>query len=694
MDSGALEEGDDLDDDFDFLEPLTPQQAIWIIDQLLCREASWHQGYPLSQTLFTSVHLDKILWPDPKQISDAHFLRPNAARQPSGVEEILRAYCLGLIKCCDLVLAMIASQHYYEVSMRIRPEADLTNEQEEDFATQVYNREMLRSFTTDQIIDEMQTAILLSLEEDALPHRAELIDRLNFRIAFLELLSDCGGSIPPTDMKASTLFAKTDPSTSPSEALPAAFNIKIQRRLASSVPPRPEVTCSPSEAFAYFTRMLSDIQTAFEIFSVTTAQDLYTALWTFMSQPVQPSVYVRALVQNTFAPDDNSPGGVPRRDMIVQDLRALVLPVSPLLDNFGNGSTTSPPPTAPHFQAHSQTMQFIDRVCIPATQQYRSFCLNRSRVRRNLCHAAIEWDAIQADAEELDSDIQTLENEKPLPYGDNPQQLAYAYPLSSWVYHYKLLQLRLLIQMGFELEVYAPFEFVDMYWYLSHVTGLHLAHLERMSFFVSAAAPAQKKQIRKAAAAQDTLGNLYKHFTQAKAADTLAAALQRVFTVISRHDPKYRCNEEGMYGSDALRYELRTKPFASLSVPEPLGYEEMKAVSSLEELNDEEVLRQAAALTVSSRRGWEEVLRGGWSISPPPDKGTEEGKKSKPSVLEAEWVRNTKGCIKACIATGIAVSSLLKAIEHGGKDWRVEVPGPGDQARFHAWWAVPKIVGK
>lgn len=694
MDSGALEEGDDLEDDFDFLKALTPAQTVWIIDQLLCREASWHQGYPLSQTLFTSVHLDKILWPDPKQISHAHFLRPDAARLPSVVEDILRAYCLGLIKCCDLVLTMIASQHYYEVRTLVDEGADLTRGQEEDFATQVYNREMLRSFTTDQIVDEMQTAIVLSLEEDDLPHRTELIDRLNFRIAFLELLSDCGGGLPPTDTKASTLFQKIDPSNSLGQALPSAFNIKIQRRLASSVPPRPEVTSSPSDAFTYFTRLLSDIQTAFEIFAVTTAQHLYTALWTFMSQPVQPSVYVRALVQNSFAPDEQTPGSLPRRDMIVQDIRALVLPVSPLLDTFGGGSTTSPPPTAPHFQAHSQTMHFIDRVCIPATQQYRSFSLNRSRVRRNLCHAAIEWDAIQADAEELDSDIQTLENEKPLPYGDNPQELAYAYPLSSWVYHYKLLQLRLLIQMGFELETYAPFEFVDMYWYLSHVTGLHLAHLERMSYFVSAAAPAQKKQHRKAAAAQDTLGNLYKHFTQAKATDTLAAALQRVFTVIARYDSKYRSNEDGMYGSDALRYELRTKPFASLSVPEPLGYEEMKAVSSLEELNDEEVLRQAAALTVSSRRGWEEVLRGGWSISSPPGKGIEEGKESKPSILEAEWVRNTKGCIKACIATGIAISSLLKAIENGGRDWRAEVPGPGDPARFHAWWAVPRIVGK
>lgn len=118
MDSGALEEGEDLEDDFDVSQPLSPEQVIWIIDQLIYREVSWQQGYPLSQTLFTSIHLDKILWPDPQQIQEAHFLRssdPDLA--PSLSQELLRAYCLGVVKCVDLVLAMVTSQHYYEVSL-------------------------------------------------------------------------------------------------------------------------------------------------------------------------------------------------------------------------------------------------------------------------------------------------------------------------------------------------------------------------------------------------------------------------------------------------------------------------------------------------------------------------------------------------------------------------------------------------
>ena len=118
MDSGALEEGEDLEDDFDVSQALPPEEVIWIIDQLIYREVSWQQGYPLSQTLFTSIHLDKILWPDPKSIHAPHFLRssdPDLA--PSLSQELLRAYCLGVVKCVDLVMSMVTSQHYYEVSV-------------------------------------------------------------------------------------------------------------------------------------------------------------------------------------------------------------------------------------------------------------------------------------------------------------------------------------------------------------------------------------------------------------------------------------------------------------------------------------------------------------------------------------------------------------------------------------------------
>lgn len=38
MDSGGLEEGEDLEDDFDFSKPLSTGQVLWLMDELMCRE--------------------------------------------------------------------------------------------------------------------------------------------------------------------------------------------------------------------------------------------------------------------------------------------------------------------------------------------------------------------------------------------------------------------------------------------------------------------------------------------------------------------------------------------------------------------------------------------------------------------------------------------------------------------------------
>jgi hypothetical protein len=80
---------------------------------------AWHMGHPLSQTLFTSLYLDKLLWPIPKNIEDAHFGREGLSvgrEQPDLVHIVLRAYCLALVKCCDFVHARVTSEFYYEVS--------------------------------------------------------------------------------------------------------------------------------------------------------------------------------------------------------------------------------------------------------------------------------------------------------------------------------------------------------------------------------------------------------------------------------------------------------------------------------------------------------------------------------------------------------------------------------------------------
>lgn len=145
MDSGFLQPGETLEDDYDTLAPLLPEEVLGIIDQLLCYEMAWHTGYPLSQTLFTSVYIDKLLWPEPQTLEQAQFFRGPVpeSRRPGPLLEMLRAYCLGVVKCCDFVIAKITAGNYFE---------------EEDFSTHTYHRTLFPLIPVDVFLRELDAA--------------------------------------------------------------------------------------------------------------------------------------------------------------------------------------------------------------------------------------------------------------------------------------------------------------------------------------------------------------------------------------------------------------------------------------------------------------------------------------------------------------------------------------------------------
>ena len=77
---------------------------------------AWHMGYPLSQSLFSSYHIDRLLWPEPKNLEEASFGRQAPVTGNSMLHVVFRAYCIALVKCCDHVHRKIGAEHYYEVS--------------------------------------------------------------------------------------------------------------------------------------------------------------------------------------------------------------------------------------------------------------------------------------------------------------------------------------------------------------------------------------------------------------------------------------------------------------------------------------------------------------------------------------------------------------------------------------------------
>lgn len=108
--------------------------------------------------------------------------------------------------------------------------------------------------------------------------------------------------------------------------------------------------------------------------------------------------------------------------------------------------------------------------------------MNRSRMRRTLCHLVLDWESVQLEvcsflsqrdffianlpkAENLDVELRKYTGEKPLTDGEPAGTKIWSFPLSSWAYYYKLRQMEWIIQLGFELDIYQNDELRGMYWW-------------------------------------------------------------------------------------------------------------------------------------------------------------------------------------------------------------------------------------
>ena len=226
MDSGYVPPGDTFEPDFNPCSGLEATEVLWIIDQLLCLEVTWLDGYPLAQTLYTSLHIDRLLSPD-KVHESSLFVEgepcvPETASEKL-VHGVLCPYCVALIKCCQLTLHLVQSQTYWE---------------EEDFVTHLFGRELLPKTGSIAAANELAVAIDMLFDWD-LPDelRQALIARLRFRTDLMQALSEDARMWDTVrshieDIATSHALAR---------AVPEAFSEKVQRRLATSTPPRPMI---------------------------------------------------------------------------------------------------------------------------------------------------------------------------------------------------------------------------------------------------------------------------------------------------------------------------------------------------------------------------------------------------------------------------------------------------------------------
>ncbi|KAJ5823852.1 NatC N(alpha)-terminal acetyltransferase Mak10 subunit [Penicillium robsamsonii] len=690
MDSGYIAPGENLaqalEDDYDVRRPLTPEEVIGLMDQLLCHEVAWHKGHPLSQTLFTSIYLDKLLWPVPRTMEDARFDRvPSDAPL---VNLVLRAYCLGLVKACDLVHIRVATEYYYE---------------EEDFVSQLYNRNLLSAWSISHFHRLLDQAVAWVAEQTDIDQK--LKDAIHCRLVFRhEFLSALDQDLEVLETRSTKNFSSCIAQLQPlsetvalGRPVPDAFSLKIQRKLASTVPPRPMVNINSDDALAHLKRLCQDAIDMQQMLDYTGPSNFKTAVWTFLSRKPQPSIYIRCLLQALIVSNMTILGAIPVKDFLYDELAELVLPANILLEANTDEVEV---PSDPRFQIAQKMDGFMKRFAQPFVDTVRCACLNRCRIRRTLCHTLIDWDNLQMEAEEIDLELRILSAEPPLQFqGGEP---TWSFPLSSWAYHQKLVQFRLILQMGFELSIYSPEELPGMYWYLSHICSTHLSHIDRIRTFTVAA---RKRDLmasgdrsgssaQKASAFHRSFHALERLTTHIIAVDAFAIALHALYVVLARHNVLPSASSPQAYSTDRLRYEIRMKPFIPITLPELVPYEEYQREAALEGDSDATILERASKAITEARKAWEATLANGAFIDDLSAPNT-----PRPSAIEEDWKRNMKNTMRACIGTSLAVEAVKKALSAAASEDKplnleVVVPQVGSKSRWHDWWVVPQVSEK
>ena len=263
MDSGySLPDQDAILENFDPLDYSSPEEILWIMDELLCAEMTWHDGYPLSQTLLASLHLHNLLSSDLLPL-DSLVFRSLKSKPPSLpiVTEVLRAYCLALVKCCDHVILEVTSEHFYE---------------EEDFVTANFTRDLLTTVPEEAVYNLLSTALATTTKLDIAPNLKEAISlRLELRQLMLQAFRPM---ISPDPRKADLFKSLADmvPSLASSHELCTApntpvFSERVQRFLASNTPPRPLKQTTWQVALEKLSQVCDDTMAAFDVMQLSPA---------------------------------------------------------------------------------------------------------------------------------------------------------------------------------------------------------------------------------------------------------------------------------------------------------------------------------------------------------------------------------------------------------------------------------------
>ena len=459
----------------------SPQDLVGIIDEIFACVATWLKGHTLAQTVFTSMYLLDI-----ESITNIH-LRAFAQGIIKTVEYMRACICMGRVFSEDdqqgVCFGFNMLGHVSEMSV-------LTSLKESEEKLNSLCKQLASSLSSST--DEFQPEDKVGREN--LKAWQALSIRLKFTrslVAFvvsigkntakgvedgLLKLSQCAKLL---ELMKQTMEQGTK--VDANNLITLGFHPVINQHL---LPPsyKPYGIMPRLDSLKFLHTIIAHIQIILGFGRIDTFRDLYIAVKDFCCMPDNPNVLVRSLIILICLQGNRTQlfGSPSIQDLLKDDARHMVAAPSLI-------------PRSPVFSS-PQTKEAIDRffgrVVVIMMDFLRTFCQHRARQKQSIIHCLDMMGELQQEAERVDSILHSL----CLKLDPQRQHLAC---FMAWNLHYITHLMIEFINIGFEFDLYSPFELHYVYWYLEYVYGWYFTTKKSADRLIASEPPPMAKGKRK-----------------------------------------------------------------------------------------------------------------------------------------------------------------------------------------------------
>ena len=557
----------------------SPEELVGIMDEVLACIATWLEGHTLAQTVFTCMYLLDI----------------------EKVENIyLRAFSLAIVKTVEYMRACICQGRVFA---------------EDDQQGVCHGFNMLTHVSESAIVaslkeaeEKLQNVLKQSsaMEEGGKDSCERLIGgsgirawkALHLRMKFVRnlfafVVAMGKNNSQGIDKGRAKLATSANLMSEMEETIDVGYQLDAENPLTLGfhpvinqhlLPPsyKPYAIIPRPASFSLLRNIILQIQTILGFGKLESFRELFHSIKEFSSGSKSINVLVRSLLVLMCLQGDRKKlfGSNSLEALLRDDSKVFVFPPSL---NSKSAMFSTP-------QAQEVTERFFGRSVATMVEFLRVFCQHRARQRYKIVRCLEILGEYQQETQRIDELLHAIS----LRFDPHRQHAAC---FSTWTLYYILQLMTEFMCLGFEFDLYSPFEIHYVYWYLEFLYGWHettIKSSDRLHATESQLGGGKGKRKTAKKAKSQNMKEKDRECTILQLKRMMCVGVMRALEalIIDEKIP----NPSFEHGSQRLCFHNRFVPFMALSTPQMLTFSDYTRLVSVDNYKNRELnLYEAAA---------------------------------------------------------------------------------------------------